>query len=109
MNPLTYSLEHQRRVLPAEAVDAADGDVQLRVARFGRDVERAAIDRLARVDGRRDLSFRDREGGRDGFDAVASGEIAGLRLDRSERHALQTAAEDLRQSVQLRAVMRGNA
>src|SRR5215212_9431768 len=46
-----HFLEHQRRVLSPEAVDGADGDVEVRVAGLRSDVQPHAVQRLARVDG----------------------------------------------------------
>src|SRR5688500_13114338 len=48
---MLHLLEDECGVLPAEAVDAAHGDAQLRVARFRLQVERVAVDHLPRVDG----------------------------------------------------------
>src|SRR5687768_12832421 len=52
---MLHLLEDERRVLPAEAVNATDGHVQLRVAGLRLQVERVAVDHLPRVDGGGDL------------------------------------------------------
>src|SRR5688572_21953371 len=58
--PLSHPLEHQRRVLPAQAVNAAHGYVHLHLSRSGRDVELLPVDHLLRIHGRRDHAVMDR-------------------------------------------------
>src|SRR6476469_4436194 len=92
-NARSHFLEDQRRVLTAQGVDAADGDVDLLLAGLGGDVEGLAVDDLSRVDGGGDGVVVEGEGGGGGVDAAAGGEVAGLGLDGGEGDAAEAGAE----------------
>src|SRR5207247_4081256 len=96
--------KHQRRVLPAEAVDRAHRNLHGHLTILRADVELLSVDSLSDIFGWRNFARRDTQCRSSGIHADAGAEIADLRFQRRQRDALQVRAKRLAKSVQLRAI-----